>query len=375
MEEPIRVLYWGMTDNIGGIESFIMNIYRNIDRNKVQIDFLLDHAQGEIAFEDEIIKMGGRIYRVMYSEKESFIKSRTELDKFFKQHREFSAVHIHVNFLYAYPLKYAKKYHIPLRIIHAHNSNEDIDRSTGIRKILKKVRTLRVKKQIVKYPNRYFACSDLAADFMFHEKKYKWVKNGVEIRKYQYNQVYREKIREELGVADDEYVIGFIGRLREQKNPYFIIDTFREYLNMNQKAKLIIAGIGEWEQDVKEYAKDLIENGKAFFLGKRTDAEYLYQGFDCFLLPSLYEGLPVVLVEAQIAGLPCFTSDVVTKQVNITGLVNYYSLKNDAKEWARLIQTKKDQYHLNREVYAKKVEEQGFDVKSVAKELEKIYLE
>ena len=376
MREPIRILYWGMTSNIGGIESFIMNVYRNIDRTKVQIDFLLNHAQEKIAFEDEIINLGGKIYRIMYSERESLIKSRTELDKFFREHSEFKAVHIHANFPYAFPLKYAKKYKIPLRILHSHNSNEDKNRGKGIKQFLRQLRKVRVKRQINKYPNMYIACSDLAANFMFPMQKYVWIKNGIDINKYKFNQKVREEIRKEIEANQDTYVIGFIGRLREQKNPFFLIDVYREYLKLNHNSKLVIAGIGEWEAEVKKYAADLIGSKHILFLGQRTDAEKLYQGFDCFLLPSLYEGLPVVLVEAQVAGLRCVVSDVITRQVDVTDLVEYYSLKKSAKEWANVIETNRGDFQMkNRENYSQEMFEQGFDVRSVAKELEMMYLE
>lgn len=373
MKKPIRVLYWGMSDNIGGIESFIINVYRNIDKSKVQIDFLLAHNQKKIAFEDEITQMGGKVYRVMYSERESFIKARTSLKDFFKEHKEFKAVHIHANFPYAFPLKYAKQAGIPIRIIHSHNSNGNASRVMGIRKFINKLRDKQIERQIKKYPNYFFACSDLAAEYMFPKEKYIWIKNGIDLNKYDFNPNIRKEVRAELNIDAGYQALGFIGRLREQKNPYFIIDIFREYLKLNPKTKLIIAGIGEWEKEVKEYSKDLIEKGLALFLGKRTDAERLYQGMDGFLLPSLYEGLPVVLVEAQAAGLPCFTSDVVTKQVNVTDIINYYSLDGNAKMWAERINKALGNY--KRKSYREELVDKGFDISKVAKALEEFYLE
>lgn len=373
MGKPIRVLYWGMSSNIGGIESFIMNVYRNIDREKVQIDFITSHDHDKIAFEDEIEAMGGKVYRVMYSESESLIKARTSLRNFFKEHKEYAAVHIHANFPYAFPLKYAKKAGIPVRIIHSHNSNGNVNNASGIRKIVNKLRDMQIERQIKKYPTHYFACSELAADYMFPAKNYQWIKNGIDLKKYSFDEVVRKEVRDELGVEDDCQLLGFIGRLRYQKNPYFIIDIFRQYQKLNTNSKLVIAGIGEWETGVKEYAKDLIDSGKALFLGKRTDAERLYQGMDAFLLPSFYEGLPVVLVESQTAGLPSFASDVVTKQVDITDIMEYYSLENSAEKWAKFIYEKLKSS--NRKSYESIMEKEGFDIVTVAKELEKFYLE
>lgn len=372
MSKPIRVLYWGMSSNIGGIESFIMNVYRNIDRQKVQIDFITSHDHDKIAFEDEIEAMGGKVYRVMYSESESLIKSRTSLDKFFKEHKEYAAVHIHANFPYVFPLKYAKKAGIPVRIIHSHNSNGNVNNSSGIRKIVNKLRDMQIEKQIKKYPTHYFACSELAADYMFPGRDYQWIKNGIDLKKYSFDEEVRKEVRDELGVEDDCQLLGFIGRLRYQKNPYFIVDIFREYQKLNINSKLVIAGIGEWETGVKEAAKDLIDSGKALFLGKRTDAERLYQGMDAFLLPSFYEGLPVVLVEAQTAGLPCFTSNFVTKQIDVTNLINYYSLSDNAKLWAEKIYKSLGNY--KRKSYRSQLETQGFGIENVAKALEEFYI-
>lgn len=371
MDKPVRVLYWGMSSNIGGIESFIMNVYRNIDREKVQIDFITSHDHAKIAFEDEIEAMGGKVYRVMYSERESFIKARTSLKNFFKEHNEYAAVHIHANFPYVFPLKYAKKARIPVRILHSHNSNEEGNKATGIRKIVNALRNKQIQKQITKYPTHYFACSELAAKYMFPTQQYRWIKNGIDLNKYSFDEDIRREIRDELGIEQDCHLLGFIGRLRYQKNPYFIIDIFREYQKINNNSKLAIAGIGEWEKEIKEYAKDLIDSGKVLFLGKRTDAERLYQGMDAFLLPSFYEGLPVVLVEAQTAGLPCFTSDVVTRQIDITDIVKYYSLNVSAGRWAGLIYETMKEYR--RKSYIDVMNEAGFDIKDVAKDMEKFY--
>ena len=373
MYTPIRVLYWGMTENIGGIESFIMNVYRNIDRSKIQIDFLLNHNAGKIAFEDEITEMGGRLYRVMYSERESFFKARSSLKKFFKEHKEFKAVHIHANFPYVFPLKYARKYGVPIRILHSHNSNGNTNKNWGIKKIISFVRDIQIKNQINTLPTCYFACSDLAADYMFPEKEYVWVKNGIDLKKYDFNQSVKDEVLLELNIDKEYQVLGFVGRLREQKNPFFIIDIFREYLKLNTKTKLIIVGVGEYEKELKKYSEDLIFNGDVIFLGKRIDTERLYQAMDAFLLPSIYEGLPVVLVEAQTAGLPSFTSDIVTKQVNVTDLIEYYSLKDNANSWAMKIYDKLKS--TKRRGRLADIESQGFDIKSVAKEIEEFYLQ
>ena len=369
----IKVLCWGMSANLGGIESVIFNTYRHIDKSKIQMDFLVAHDREKIAYEDEIIAMGGKIHRVMYSESESLIKFRTSLKKFFKEHNDYDVMHVHANFPYAFPLKYAKKAGVPVRILHSHNSNKDKVTFKGIKKVIVRIRDRQIKRQIDKYPNYYIACSDLAAEFMFPGKEYKWIKNGIDTDAFKYNETVRKETREELNIPEDYQVLGFIGRIREQKNPYFIIDIFREYLKLNEKAKLVIVGIGEWEKQIKEYAKELIDKKQALFLGKRKDSNRIYQAIDAFLLPSFYEGLPVVLVESQTAGLSSFTSDVVTKQVELTNLVKYYPISIGSEKWAKNIFDELQRYE--RKDYSNIIIENGFDEKESAKEIEKFYLE
>lgn len=372
MKEPIKVLYWGMTDNIGGIESFIINVFRNIDKEKVQIDFLLGQNATPIAFEDELKKAGSNIYRVMVRERDSIIKARKSLDNFFIEHNDYKAVHIHANIPYAFPLKYAKKHNVPLRIIHSHNSNEDKQKQNIFKELINKCRSNQIKRQIKKYPNCYIACSDLAAEYMFPNKKYIWIKNGIDLKEYQFDINTREEVRSEWGADDDCHILGFIGRLRPQKNVFFMVNIFREYLKYKDNSKLVIAGIGEQEEELKQYATDLLNDGKIILLGKREDSNRLYQGFDAFLLPSLYEGFPVVLVESQTAGLPSFVSDLVTKQVALTDTVNYLSLNQNADEWAKIINKTIASYH--RKDGYDEMFKAGFDIESIAKELEDIYL-
>lgn len=371
-EKAIRILIWGMSENIGGIETFIMNVYRNIDRNKVQFDFLCSHDSPSIAFEEEIVHMGGRIFRIMYSERESIIKSRRGLKDLFKNHPEIKGVHLNANFPYAFPLKYAKKAGIKLRIIHSHNSAGIEKERYGIKKILDKLRKKQITYQINKYPNIYLACSDLAGAYMFKDKPFRWIKNGINISDFQFDENTRKEYRKKLGIDNNTTVIGFIGRYREQKNPLYMLEIFKEYTLINCKSVLVMIGIGEMKDAVDKKIKELRLEQKVIQLGKREDTSNLYKMMDAFLLPSLYEGLPVVLVEAQSSGLDCFVSDTTTKQVNLTELINFCSIKNSPTQWAKLMnqQIKKHK----REDYAEQMTNKGFDMKDVAKELEKIYL-
>ena len=368
-----RILIWGMTENIGGIETVIMEIYRNINRERIQFDFLCDHNSPPLAFEDEIKTLGGRVFRIMYSESESLLKSRRCLKRFFEEHPEITAVHVHANFPYAFPLKYAKKAGIDLRIIHSHNSFGTDKRKGRIREIIDGARKKQIEHQIKKYPSLYLACSDLAAKYMFKNRDYIWIKNGINIDSFKYNEETREKYRKELGIEQDTTVIGFIGRYREQKNPLYLLEIFKEYLNTDDKAILLMVGIGPMQEVIDNKIEELELKNNVVQLGKREDIINIYQVFDVFLLPSINEGLPVVLVEAQTAGVECFISDTITKQVDITDLIHYYSIKKAPEEWAKYMNEKLNKKN-DRSKYAEEVMRQGFDMKDVVEELEKIYL-
>lgn len=367
----IRIAVWGMTNNRGGIESMIMNIYRNLDRTKVQFDFLLSHNEGPIAFEDEILAMGGRIFRILYSERESFIKSRTCWMKYFKEHPEVTGIHIHANFPYAFPLVMAKRAGIELRILHSHNSAGAVEGVRGIKKIIIRIRNYFVNKQIKSAPNLYFSCSDIAADYMFSGEKYVWIKNGIDLTAFDYDEKVRDSLREKYNIATNDKVIGFVGRFRTQKNPLFLIDIYSEYVKLNEASKLVLIGVGGLEKEIKNRIKKYDIEEKVLFLGSRKDVNKWYQVFDLLLLPSIYEGLPVVLVEAQAAGLPSLASDNITKQIKVTDLLHYKSLDIPAKEWAEEIKEILNSY--DRKSYMEDMEKAGFDIKQVSDEVMKYY--
>mgnify|MGYP000738088705 FL=1 len=230
--QPIHILQWGMTTGLGGIETFIMNVYRHMDRTKVQFDFLQDYHDGPLHFENEIQSMGGNICRVLVPQRDSLIRSRTCLPRFFQQHPEIMGVHMHANFPYALPLKYAQRAGIGLRILHSHNIEEYQHHENPLRALLWDMRGQAIAKDIDRYPTHYFACSDLAANFMFPNKPYTWIRNGIDRAQFAYNAAAREKARRELKLSDHTTVIGFCGGFRPQKNPLFLLDMFERYLSL-----------------------------------------------------------------------------------------------------------------------------------------------
>ncbi|WP_428860912.1 glycosyltransferase [Bifidobacterium dentium] len=378
MTEPIRILQWGMLGGFSGVEAFIMNVYRNMDRSKVQFDFLESHNEGKLAYEDEILAMGGHIYRVMYSQRESLVKSHSELLRFFREHPEFAGIHVNANYPYAFPLKMAKEAGMPLRILHSHNSGSGSQfesQPSGLKALIKTYRDRIVQKQIDMAPTHYFACSQQAADYMFPGRPFIWVKNGIDAGKFAFRADIRQRVRAELGIGDDTKLIGFCGRFRRQENPLFLLEIFAEYARMEVNTKLMLVGIGELEQQMRKKVEELGLADKVMFLGARTDMPDLYQAMDLFLLPSLFEGLALVYMEAQCAGLPCLASkEAMSFEAAVTPLMHACSVRDDARVWAdqcRNILNENEQ----RSDCSNVVRDAGFDIRDVAEELQRFYLE
>lgn len=356
-KEPIRILNVVPNMRAAGIESFIMNVYRNIDRDKVQFDFLV-HNQRREFFDDEIEKLGGRIYRLTLKDDKNFIKYIKDLNEFFKTHKEYKIVHGHMQSMMPLYLKIAKKQNVPVRIAHSHNSNYE----KSIKGLL-----LHVFSRFSKYYSTFnCACSNNSGKYLFNNRDFKVIYNGVDIDKYSYNTEKRKKIRKVLGI-EDKFVIGNIGRFELQKNHDFLIDIFKKYHEKNEKAVLLLIGEGKLQSTIEKKVDDYKLNDCVKFLGVRKDADYLYNGMDCFVLPSLYEGLPVVGVEAQVSGLPTLFSDNITKEVGF-GNKTFYLPINSIDKWVEKLETINESKQKRNSNGS-----DNFDIKSIAKQMKDIY--
>ncbi len=361
----IRILHVLGGMNQGGTENFLMNLYRNIDREKIQFDFLVNRKG---FFDEEIEKMGGRIYYIPALQKVGQIVYTKKLDDFFKQHKEYKIVHSHLNKVSGLILERAQKANIPTRIAHSHNSQSGRNLVVNIYKNY-------LGKKILKNATHLFACSDLAAEYLFKERSKEAIiiKNGIETEKFAYSEEKRKKIRDELKIKEKSTIIGNVARFSEQKNHTFLIDIFYEYQKKNPNSYLVLVGKGALEEKIKNKVKKLDIESKVKFLGIRTDTDYLYSAFDYFVFPSLFEGLGIVLIEAQVSGLKCFTSDmVVPKDAKITDNLKFIPLCKDSKYWAECI------YDLNvakiqRENQTENVKRAGYDVNDVLHKLELFY--
>lgn len=355
----IRVLQIVTYMGRGGLETMIMNYYRNIDRNKVQFDFLV-HRQEEADYDKEIVALGGKIYHMPMLN--PFSKSYfNALDSFFKEHK-YDIVHCHLDCMSAYPLKIAQKNGVRVRIAHSHNKSQD--------KNLKYPIKLYSKRLIPKYATHLLSCGKEAGDWMFNGKPYTILNNAIDAQSYRFDKQIREEMREQLGFNQEDFVIGHVGRFNPQKNHNFIIDVFNFVHKKNTAAKLVLVGTGDGQKAIKEKVESLALSDSVLFLGNRTDVNKILQAMDVFLFPSLYEGLPLSIIEAQAAGLPCVISDNVPPECIVTDLIEAASLDDALAKWEIVITSQKS---VKRKATYELIKKSGFDVKSNVLVLEKMY--
>ena len=366
----IRVLHSVSNMDRAGIETMIMNYYRNIDRNKVQFDFLCNKPQ-KGAYNEEIKKLGGRIYVSPGFNPVKYFKYKKYFKKITEDEPDIKIIHAHNGPLAYFSLHCARINKFPNRIAHAHATMIPYSKSKilDIKWIYKNLFKNRIKNEA----NYYFGCSTEACKFYFGvEKKYTLINNAIDIEKFIYNEEIREKIRNELGIKKEEFVIGHVGRFMNQKNHKFLIDIFNEIYKKNKNAILLLIGIGELENEIFEKVKSLGLDKNVIFAGSVSNVNEYYQAMDVFILPSLFEGLPVVGIEAQAAGLKCFMSDTITDEVAITENVKFLNLKNDSLDiWADEILKSKEYI---RKDMSKEIIKAGYSIKEEAKKLQDIYL-
>lgn len=365
MSEPIRILNLFTIMNCGGAETMVMNYYRNIDRSRVQFDFLV-HRSEPGAYEEEIKALGGRIYRMLPIYPQNFVKYKKEIKKFIKEHPEYKIIHSHMSELGYFVFKEAKKQGVPVIICHAHNRPHGWDAKMIFRTYF--------KYMMRPYITHMFTCGIESGRWLYGEKntdKFIQLNNAVDAGKFVYSEDIRKQVRKELGLKD-ELVIGHIGRFNKQKNHEQIINIFGEICKLNENSKLVLAGTGVLEEPIKEKVNLLNLSEKVIFTGVRTDVNRLLQCFDIFLFPSLYEGLSVAMVEAQASGLQCFISDVIPKECIITDNVVAFSLNSPAEETAQMILNANKNF--SRKNTYEEIAAAGFDIKSNAKQLEEFYI-
>lgn len=367
----IRVLHITGRMDIGGIETFLMSLYRKIDRTKIQFDFLLSEKT-EHYFSDEIRNLGGRIYSVPSRRGgTNILQNKKALNDFFKEHPEYKIVHQHVSSMsYITPVQMARKNRVPIRIIHSHSTQ---DFGNVLNTILHK----KNKPFAYNLATDYFAASTLAADFIFPKntnKSIKIVNNGINLKKFYYDSNLRKYMRNQYKLKDNEIVIGSVGNFNPSKNHTFMIDVLEKIININPNFKLLLVGSGPLEKELKDKANRLKLGDKIVFAGLQNEVNKFYNAMDCFIFPSFYEGLGISIIEAQATGLPSFASkDRVPEEVAVTNLVEFIPLNNNPEKWAEvIINSTKD--IASRRSYTQEISKSGFSIDDIALDLENFYL-
>ena len=341
-----------------GVASYIMNYFRCIDHSCIQMDFVVlkDIASPYYA---EIQENGGNIF-TMPSPKQLVPYCRRIRSLYAEGH--YDVLHCNVTNAGIPYLYYAKKMDIPKRILHCHAT-----RSAEVK--WKEIRNDMLTPLALKNANIFFACSHMAGDSLFGKRPYTVIHNALDLSVFRYQPHIRDMMRRELNL-EGKFVIGTVGRLAHQKNRYFALDVFREVLKRQKNAVYLWIGSGPLDAQVRQYAEELHLGEHMRFLGNREDVDQLYQVMDVFFLPSLYEGLPVVGIEAQACGLPVVVSDTVTKEMKVTDGVTFLSLQSEKKEWA---QSLLHLYKYERADTANYIQKSGYEIHAEAKKLQNLY--
>lgn len=364
-QQPIRVLNLFTIMDRGGAETMVMNYYRHIDRTKVQFDFLV-HREQRGAYDDEIEALGGRIYRLCPIYPQNFARYKRDLRGFFQAHPEYKIIHSHMSELGYFAFREAEQQGVPVRICHAHNAPHGFDAKMIVRTYF--------KKRMMPHLTHLFMCGEESGKWLYGEKnksRFIMLNNAIDAASYTYDLSKREELRRQLGFAD-KLVIGHVGRFNPQKNHPFLLDIFAALLKKEPNAILLLVGGGVGMSKMQEKVQALGIAEHVHFLGVRSDVADLVQAMDVFVLPSLYEGLPVTMVEAQTAGLPCIISDKVPPECILTeGLVDIMTLSASPEAWAEKILAKRA---IPRTDHRAEIAAHGFDITTEAVKLQEFYI-
>lgn len=361
----MRVLHMVGSLAMGGAQTMVMALYRAIDRSKVQFDFVLD-CEDDHVFVNEIESLGGRVFNLPKFNGKNFLQVRAAWNNFFFNHPEYKVLHSHIRSYASLYLPIAKAHGVKT-IIHSHNTSN----GKGIASIGKK---------ILQYPLRFqadyfFGCSEIAGKWLFGDKvvksdRYFMLKNAVDLDRFAYQRQMRIQIRQELSIGEDALVIGHIGRMHPQKNHRFLVECFRDIAKIRNDVRLLLLGDGELREDLSAYIRELGLEEKIRMLGVQKKPEAYLSAMDCLMLPSLHEGLPVVVVEAQASGLPCFVADTITREVQLSQLVQYLPISQETEPWVEAVRNS----NLARMDVTEQIRQGGFCVKTSSQWLCDFYL-
>ena len=364
---PLRVLHVVTTMDFGGVETLLMTIYRNIDREKLQFDFLC-HNRTESAFSEEIYSLGGKMYKVDGPSHGGFRKYIHSLNSFFKEHPEYQIIHCHNSSDNGIPLWRARKAGVKHRISHSHIAEVK-------RKFPYWIYSAMVKRLGNRNLTARFACSKEAGiDLFSKEKEFQILHNAINVSRFSYDPEKRTQLRMGLGLGEDTLLFGHVGRFMEQKNHLFLLSAFAEIVQIRPSAKLMLIGGGKLEKEIRAKADELNIRDHIIFAGQHSDLGGYYSAMDLFLFPSLYEGLGIVAVEAQCSGLPVIASDMVPAEAKVTDRMQFISLKESPVEWAKKCILAAEACRDGREACYDIVAKSHYNISTVADFLQNYYL-
>lgn len=369
-ENKLHVLVLITVMDRAGAETIMMNYLRNINREKIQMDFLINRPD-RADYEDEIEALGSKVYHMCPMYPGKFRQYKKEFRKFLIEHPEYKIIHSHLEERSYFALKIAKEMGVPVRIVHAHSTPKYFNMKLPVRLYFR-------KKLKGTYTHR-FACSEEPAKWLYGTtENVTFMRNAIDVDKFSFSEEVRESVRKKLGIGKDTLVIGHVGRFTYEKNHNYLIDVFNDVNKQHPDSKLLLIGGGKPKEEIemktaiKKKVQELGLQDKVSFLGIRDDVNELMQAMDLLVMPSVSEGFPVTLVEAQAAGVRCLVSDVVTSKCNISREMQFMSLDSGAEEWANKILSF-SKAELNKSEMNKKVKQAGYDIKENAKWLEEFY--
>lgn len=357
--------------NTGGAETFLMKLYRKIDCTKYQMDFGV-FTEEDGFYDDEIKSLGGKIHHLVPKTKNFSLYKKCLYDLVKREQYKY-VMRITSNAAGFYDLKIAKEAGAKVCIARSSNSS---DGESFIVKLINLISRFMYQK----YVDVKIAPSDLAAEYTFGKNatdngEVYYLHNGVDLNVYKYDEENRRKVRSEFGIADEQLVVGHIGRFSQQKNHKFLIEVFAEVLKQKPDALLILVGDGEKKSEIKEQIKALGIDESVIFTGIRSDVPDLLSVMDIFLFPSFYEGMPNTVIEAQATGLPCVIADTITREAGVTDCVRFKSLHDSAESWADKALSLFDKDKADRSFYSDKMKNAGYDIDSCVKQFVKLTFE
>lgn len=363
----VRVLHSVSNMDRAGIETMLMNYYRHIDREKVQFDFLCNKRKPG-AYDAEVLEMGGNIYHTPGLNPAKYPQYLRYMRSLFKEHSEYKIVEAHNGAFGVYALYAAKVNNIGVRIFHAHGASITKDWKLPLKLVCKAL--------LPSNMTHHYTCGVAAAECYYGRKivesgNYELIPNAIEVDRFIYNEETRNRIRNEYNLQN-KYVVGHVGRFMTQKNHAFVLEVFNELFKKNSNTHLLLLGDGELMNEIRDKVNQLGIENAVTFVGNVGNANEWYQAFDCFILPSIWEGLPVVGVEAQAADLPCIFSTGVTREIALSEKAKFLSLNDDIDKWVdEILNSMKN---INRKNNKELLVKNNYDITTEAIKLQNRYL-